>query len=37
MKTKIVVDLRNVFDPEAMREAGFAYYGIGRKHYGIEV
>jgi UDPglucose 6-dehydrogenase len=35
MRTKIIVDLRNVFDPEAMREAGFAYYGIGRKHYGI--
>ncbi len=35
MRTKIVVDLRNVFDPAAMRDAGFAYYGIGRKHYGI--
>jgi UDPglucose 6-dehydrogenase len=35
MRTRIVVDLRNVFDPEAMRDAGFAYYGIGRKHYGI--
>jgi len=35
MRARIVVDLRNVFDPEAMRDAGFAYYGIGRKHYGI--
>jgi UDPglucose 6-dehydrogenase len=32
MRGKVVVDLRNVFDPVAMREAGFAYHGIGRKH-----
>jgi len=32
MRQKIVVDLRNVFDQQAMRGAGFAYYGIGRKH-----
>jgi hypothetical protein len=25
-----VIDLRNVFDPPAMRKAGFAYHGIGR-------
>ncbi len=31
MRRKIIVDLRNVFDPAAMRDAGFAYYGIGRK------
>jgi UDPglucose 6-dehydrogenase len=31
MRRKIVVDLRNVFDPAAMRAAGFAYHGIGRK------
>ncbi len=31
MRRKIVVDLRNVFDPAALRAAGFAYYGIGRK------
>ncbi len=31
MQGRVVVDLRNVFDPEAMRQAGFAYYGIGRK------
>ncbi len=30
MSGKIVVDLRNVFDPVAMREAGFTYSGIGR-------
>jgi UDPglucose 6-dehydrogenase len=32
MQGRIVVDLRNVFDPEPLRRAGFAYYGIGRKH-----
>jgi UDPglucose 6-dehydrogenase len=32
MRGKVVVDLRNVFDPVAMLEAGFAYHGIGRKH-----
>ncbi|MBI4715720.1 MAG: UDP-glucose/GDP-mannose dehydrogenase family protein [Nitrospirae bacterium] len=26
----VFVDLRNVYDPEKMREAGFAYYGVGR-------
>ena len=26
----VIVDLRNIFDPAAMREAGFAYHGIGR-------
>ncbi len=31
MRGKIVVDLRNVLDPVAMQEAGFAYHGIGRK------
>jgi len=30
MRGRVVVDLRNVFDPKAMREAGFAYHGIGR-------
>jgi UDPglucose 6-dehydrogenase len=34
MRGKVVVDLRNVFDPEAMREAGFAYHGIGRAKQG---
>ncbi len=31
MRGKIVVDLRNVFDPDAMRAAGLIYQGIGRK------
>jgi UDPglucose 6-dehydrogenase len=30
MRGRIVVDLRNVFDPPALRAAGFAYHGIGR-------
>ena len=31
MRGNVIVDLRNVFDPTAMREAGFAYQGIGRE------
>jgi UDPglucose 6-dehydrogenase len=30
MKTPVVFDGRNLFDPSAMRELGFVYYGIGR-------
>ena len=30
MHGKVVVDLRNVFDPVALRAAGFTYAGIGR-------
>jgi len=30
MRGRIVVDLRNVFDPKALRAAGFAYHGVGR-------
>jgi UDPglucose 6-dehydrogenase len=30
MRGRVLVDLRNVYDPIAMREAGFDYYGIGR-------
>jgi UDPglucose 6-dehydrogenase len=30
MRGDVIVDLRNAFDPKAMREAGFAYQGIGR-------
>jgi len=26
----VLVDLRNVYDPEAMRAAGFRYSSIGR-------
>ena len=30
MAGNVLVDLRNVYDPVAMRGAGFAYYGVGR-------
>ena len=30
MRGRVIVDLRNIFDPAAMRAAGFAYRGIGR-------
>ncbi len=30
MKEKIVFDGRNIYEPELVREEGFAYYGIGR-------
>ncbi len=30
MRGNVVVDLRNVFDPKAMLEAGLTYSGIGR-------
>ncbi len=30
MSGRVVVDLRNIFEPSAMREAGLAYHGIGR-------
>jgi UDPglucose 6-dehydrogenase len=30
MRTPVVFDGRNVFNPETMREMGFVYYGIGR-------
>ncbi|MBW4091786.1 MAG: UDP-glucose/GDP-mannose dehydrogenase family protein [Proteobacteria bacterium] len=32
MRGRVMVDLRNVYDPAAMRAAGFAYHGIGRPH-----
>ncbi len=31
MAGRVVVDLRNVFDPQALRAAGFEYTGIGRR------
>jgi UDPglucose 6-dehydrogenase len=31
MKKHIIFDGRNIFDPKEMKEAGFEYYGIGRK------
>lgn len=30
MKSPVFVDLRNVYSPGQMREAGFVYYGVGR-------
>jgi UDPglucose 6-dehydrogenase len=30
MRGRILIDLRNIYDPTAMRQAGFAYHGIGR-------
>jgi UDPglucose 6-dehydrogenase len=30
MRTPVVFDGRNIFEPQAMREMGFTYYGIGR-------
>jgi len=29
MKTKTIVDLRNVYNAEAVRQRGFSYYGVG--------
>jgi UDPglucose 6-dehydrogenase len=30
MRGQVLVDLRNVYDPVAMRQSGFTYFGIGR-------
>jgi UDPglucose 6-dehydrogenase len=30
MRGRVLVDLRNVYDPVAMRQAGFDYHGVGR-------
>ena len=30
MRGRVLVDLRNVYDPNAMRQAGFAYHCVGR-------
>ena len=30
LKTPLIVDLRNIYDPAAMRMQGFVYHGIGR-------
>ena len=32
MRGRVIVDLRNIFDPVAMRQAGFDYHAIGRAH-----
>jgi UDPglucose 6-dehydrogenase len=31
MRSAVVFDGRNIYDPERMRELGFTYYGIGRR------
>lgn len=31
MKKPLILDGRNIYDPKEMRDAGFTYYGIGRK------
>jgi UDPglucose 6-dehydrogenase len=30
MKTKVVFDGRNIFNPKELKASGFKYYGIGR-------
>jgi hypothetical protein len=30
MREKNIVDLRNIYEPEAVREAGFGYVAMGR-------
>jgi UDPglucose 6-dehydrogenase len=30
MKTPIFIDLRNVYEPKAMKAKGFSYVGVGR-------
>ncbi len=32
MRGRIIVDLRNIYEPNAMRKAGFTYSGIGRSN-----
>jgi UDPglucose 6-dehydrogenase len=31
MKTPVIFDGRNIYDPKELQDAGFTYYGIGRK------
>ncbi len=31
MRNKVIFDARNIYEPVQIREAGFQYYGIGRK------
>jgi UDPglucose 6-dehydrogenase len=31
MRTPVIFDGRNIYDPDEVREAGFVYYGVGRK------
>ena len=30
MNTPVIIDLRNVYNPQRMKEAGFQYFGVGR-------
>ena len=30
MKTPVILDGRNIYDPKEMKEHGFTYYSIGR-------
>jgi len=30
MKTPVIFDGRNIYEPKEMKEHGFIYYGIGR-------
>ena len=32
LKNKLIFDGRNIYNPEQMKEFGYEYYGIGRKH-----
>jgi len=32
LKKPVIVDLRNIYEPTKMREMGFDYYSVGRKH-----
>ncbi len=31
MRTPVVFDGRNIHTPETVRQAGFTYYGVGRR------
>jgi UDPglucose 6-dehydrogenase len=31
LKSRIFIDLRNVYEPEKMKSLGFQYTGVGRK------
>jgi UDPglucose 6-dehydrogenase len=33
MARPIIVDGRNLWDPDALKAAGFTYYGVGRGTY----
>jgi len=37
MKSPLMIDLRNIYRPEEMAEAGFDYYSIGRPSSRVEI